>query len=89
MRNWTVKDEINLHKWVDDKGFKIVYLPQVEQWGFYHVDKPQEINGGFDKLVDLKQHFVKLKGDNLNVQIVSEAELQQELERAGMLPLVH
>lgn len=89
MRTWTVEDEINLCKLVDDRGFKIVYIPAVEQWGFYHVDKPQEIIGGFDKLVYLKQHFVKLKGDNLNVQIVSEAELQQELERAGMLPLVH
>lgn len=46
MRAWTVQDEINLCKWVDDRGFKLVYLPQVEQWGFYHVDKPQEINGG-------------------------------------------
>lgn len=89
MRAWTVQDEINLCKWVDDRGFKIVYLPQVEQWGFYHVAKPQEINGGFEKLVDLKQHFVKLKGDNANVQIVSAAELHAELERAGMLPVVH
>lgn len=89
MRNWTVQDEINLCAWVDGRGFKIVYLPQVEQWGFYHVDKPQEINGGFEKLVELKQHFVKLKGDNANVQIVSATELREELERAGMLPVVH
>lgn len=89
MRQWTVQDEINLFKWVDDRGFKIVYLPQVEQWGFYHVAKPQEINGGFDKLVELKQHFVKLKGDNVHVQTVSQAELHQELERAGMLPVIH
>jgi hypothetical protein len=89
MRKWTVEDEINLCKWVDAKGFKIVYLPQVEQWGFYHVAKPQEINGGFNKLVELKQHFVNLKGDNLNVQIVSAAELHEELERAGMLPVIH
>jgi hypothetical protein len=88
-RQWTVQDEINLCKWVDARGFKLVYLPQVEQWGFYHVDKPQEINGGFNKLVELKQHFVNLKGDNLNVQIVQAAELHQELERAGMLPVVH
>jgi hypothetical protein len=45
--------------------------------------------GGFEKLVDLKQHFVKLKGDNANVQIVSQAELHAELERAGMLPVLH
>lgn len=89
MRNWTIQDEINLCKWVDDRGFKIVYLPQVEQWGFYHVAKPQEINGGFNKLVELKQHLVNLKGDNLNVQIVSATELHAELERAGMLPVVH
>ncbi len=66
----------------------MVYMPQVEQWGFYHVDKPQEINGGFDKLVDLKQHFVKLKGGNNYVQVVSEAELREALERAGMLPII-
>ncbi len=89
MRAWTVQDEINLCKWVDDSGFKIVYLPSVEQWGFYHVAKPQEINGGFERLVDLKQHFVKLKGDNLNVFVVSEKELRAELERAGMLPVFH
>lgn len=86
---WTVQDEINLCKWIDDRGFHLVYLPQVKQWGFYHVDNPQEINGGFDKLVDLKQHFVNLKGDNANVQVVSEGELHEALERAGMLPVVH
>ena len=53
------------------------------------MDKPQEINAGFDRLVDLKQHMVKLKGDNANVQIVSQAELHEALERAGMLPVLH
>jgi len=86
-RQWTVQDEINLCKWVDDRGFKIVYLPEVEQWGFYHVAKPQEINGGFNKLVELKQHLVNLKGDKVNVQIVSQAELHEALGRAGMLPV--
>lgn len=89
MRNWTVQDEINLQRWVEAKGFKIVYMPEVEEYGFIHKDKPQEINGGFKRLVDLKQHFVNLKGENKNVQIVSAAELHQELERAGMLPVLH
>lgn len=89
MRAWTVQDEINLCKWVDDRGFKIVYLPEIEQWGFYHVSKKHEINAGFERLVDLKQHFVKLKGDNANVQVVSQAELHEALERAGMLPVLH
>ncbi len=89
MRTWVVEDEINLQKWVDSKGFSIVYLPQECEWGFVHKDKPNEVNGGFPNLSDLKQHFVKLKGDKANVQVVSQAELQQELERAGMLPLVH
>lgn len=89
MRNWTVQDEINLQRWVEAKGFKIVYMPEVEEYGFIHKDKPQEINGGFKRLVDLKQHFVNLKGENKNVQIVSAAELHQALERAGMLPVLH
>lgn len=89
MSNWTVQDEINLCKWVDDRGFKIVYVPNKKQWGFYHVGKPQELNLGFDSLVDLKQYFVKLKGDNQNVQVVSANELHEALERAGMLPVVH
>lgn len=86
MRQWTVQDEINLCKWVDDRGFKIVYLPEVEQWGFYHVAKPQEINGGFNKLVELKQHLVNLKGDNVNVQIVSEGDFQRAVATIGGLP---
>lgn len=89
MRKWTVQDEINLQRWVEAKGFKIVYMPEVEEYGFIHKDKPNEINGGFSRLVDLKQHFVNLKGENKNVQIVSEGEFQQALERAGMLPLIH
>lgn len=88
-RQWTVQDEINLQRWVEAKGFRIVYLPQVEEWGFIHESKPNEINGGFNKLVDLKQHFVNLKGENKNVQIVQAAELHEALERAGMLPVVH
>ena len=88
-RQWTVQDEINLCKWVDDRRFKLVYLSKVGQWGFYHVDTPEEINGGFERLVDLKQHFVKLKGENTNVQIVPKAELHEAMERAGMLPVVH
>lgn len=89
MRTWTVQDEINLCKWIDDRGFKMVYLPEIEQWGFYHVAKPQEISAGFDKLVDLKKYFVKLKGDSVDVQVVSEGEFHEALERAGMLPIIH
>ena len=89
MSKWTVQDEINLQRWVEVKGFRIVYLPEVEEYGFIHKDKPQEINGGFKRLVDLKQHFVNLKGENKNVQIVSQAELHEALERARMLPVVH
>lgn len=89
MSRWTVQDEINLQRWVEAKGFRIVYLPEVEEYGFIHKDKPQEINGGFKRLVDLKQHFVNLKGENKNVQIVQAAELHQALERAGMLPVLH
>lgn len=70
MRQWTVEDEINLIRWIDDKGFRLVFIPSVEQWGFYHVDKPKEINGGFDRLVDLKQYMVDLKGDNKGVCII-------------------
>lgn len=69
-RKWTVEDEINLIKWIDDKGFCLVFIPCVEQWGFIHKDKPQEINGGFDRLVDLKQHLVNMKGDNKDVCII-------------------
>lgn len=89
MTKWTVQDEINLQRWVEAKGFRIVYLPEIEEYGFIHKDKPQEINGGFKCLVDLKQHFVNLKGENKNVQIVQAAELHQALERAGMLPVLH
>ena len=89
MRAWTVEDEINLCKWVDDRGFRLVYLPQVEQWGFYHVDKPQEISGGFEKLVDLKQYLVKLKGDNANVRIVSEGDFQRAVETLGRVSKYH
>lgn len=89
MRNWTVQDEINLCKWVDDRGFKIVYMPQVEQWGFYHVAKPQEIDGGFHSLVDLKQHLVNLKGDRLNVQVVSEGDFLRAVETARGISNLH
>ena len=79
---WTVEDEINLCQWVTDVGFRLVYLPQYEQWGYYHIEKPNEIIGGFDKLVDLKQHLVKMKGDNKNVRVVSEGQFQQAVGKA-------
>lgn len=85
MRAWTVEDEINLCKWVDDRGFKIVYLPSEKEWGFTHKDKPQEVNGGFKHLSDLKQYLVNLKGDKKNVRIVSQGDFQQEMEKAWKL----
>lgn len=86
---WTVEDEINLVKWVEASGFRIVYLPEVEQWGFYHIDKPREINGGFERLVDLKQHLVNLKGDKKNVLVVSEGDFQRAVAAIGGLPNLH
>lgn len=86
---WTVEDEINLVRWVESKGLRLCYMPEVEQWGFYHIDKPREINGGFEKLVDLKQHLVNLKGDNKNVLIVSEGDFQRAVEKIGGLPKLH
>ena len=82
---WTVDDEIQLQRWVDAKGFKLVYLPSEKEWGFTHKDKPQEVNGGFKHLSDLKQHLVKLKGDNTNVRIVSQGDFQQEMEKTWKL----
>lgn len=79
---WTAEDEINLHQWIENRGFQIVYLPEVEEYGYIHKDKPQEINGGFKKFIDLKQHFVDLKGDKKNVKIVSESEFLQAMEYA-------
>lgn len=89
MKRWTVEDEINLCKWVEAKGFRLCYMPEVEQWGFYHIDKPREINGGFEKLVDLKQHLVNLKGDKKNVLIVSEGDFQRAVAEAGRLRKFH
>lgn len=86
-RQWTVEDEINLIKWIDDSGFKLVYLPQVEQWGFIHRDKPKEINGGFDRLVDLKQHMVNLKGDKHVCIILSETDYQKMAQARRVLNL--
>lgn len=86
---WTVEDEINLVSWVDARGFRLVYLPEVEQWGFYHIDKPKEINGGFEKLVELKQYLANLKGEKKNVQVVSEGDFQRALERAGRVRKYH
>ena len=87
-KQWTVQDEINLCKWVEDKGFKMVYLPEVEQWGYYHVSNKHEINGVFSRLVDLKQHFVKLKGDQ-NVCIVLSKEDYQKVAQAGGVHKLH
>lgn len=86
---WTVEDEINLVSWVGARGFRLVYLPEVEQWGFYHIDKPKEINGGFEKLVELKQYLANLKGEKKNVQVVSEGDFQRALERAGRVRKYH
>jgi len=79
---WTVEDELQLQSWIDSKGFNIVYLPKEKSWGFYHDSKPTEINGGFTGLSDLKQYFVKLKGDNKNVRIVQEGNFLEEVEKA-------
>lgn len=84
MTRWTVQDEINLIEWVDAMGFRIVYLPQLEQWGFLHSSKPKEINAGFEKLVDLKQHLVNLKGEKRNVQVVSEGDFQRAVEQRAL-----
>lgn len=85
--NWTAQDEINLHKWIEAKGFKIVYLPEVEQYGYTHDSGPQEINAGFNRLADLKQFFVNLKGDHKNVRIVSEGDFFTEMEKARKLQM--
>ncbi len=89
MTRWTVEDEINLCKWVEATGFRLCYMPQVEQWGYYHIDKPKEINGGFHKLVDLKQHLVNMKGDNKNVQIISEGDFQRAVETLRRISKYH
>lgn len=89
MSRWTVQDEINLQRWVEAKGFRIVYMPEVEEYGFVHMSKPNEINGGFKRLVDLKQHFVNLKGENKNVQIVSEGEFLKAVEDARRVQKLH
>ncbi len=86
---WTVNDELNLQAWVDKMGFKIVYLTKEHVWGYAHNDKPNEINGGFPNLSDLKQHFVNLKGENKNVRVVSQIEFQQEMEKARKLQKLH
>lgn len=89
MNRWTVQDEINLQRWVEAKGFRIVYLPEFEEYGFVHMSKPHEINGGFKRLVDLKQYFVNLKGENKNVQIVSEGEFHKAVEDARRVRKLH
>jgi hypothetical protein len=86
-RQWTVQDEINLIKWIDDKGFRLVFIPSVEEWGFYHVDKPTEINGGFDRLVDLKQYMVNLKGDTNVCIILPETDYQKMAQARRVLNL--
>lgn len=86
---WTVQDEIELCKWVDDAGYSIVYLPQVEEWGFIHRQKPQEINGGFNSLLDLKQHLANLKGVKRDVRIVSESNFYKEVEKARNIRKLH
>ena len=82
---WTVEDELQLQSWIDSKGFNIVYLPKENSWGFYHDSKPTEINGGFQHMSDLKQHFVNLKGDNKNVRIVAQGNFLEEVEKARRL----
>ena len=44
MRAWTVQDEINLCKWVDDRGFKLVYIPQVVQWHHTQTNEASKMN---------------------------------------------
>ena len=86
---WTPQDDLNLVRWINEKGLKICWIEDVKQWGFYHVDKPYEINGGFHDLVDLKQHLVNLKGENKNVRIVSESSFYREMEKIGKLRKLH
>lgn len=77
MSRWTIEDEINLQRWVNAKGFEIVYMPSVCEWGFIDKKKPGEINGGFKHLSELKQHFVNLKGDKKSIHLVSEGDFQK------------
>jgi len=86
---WTADDELNLHKWIDDKGIKIVYLPQRHEWGFHAHDKPTVILGGFKELAELKQYLSNLKGDRKNVRAVQEGDFLQEVEKAGGIPKLH
>lgn len=81
---WTVRDEVSLQKWVTEKGFSIVYLPEVLEFGFIHKDKPEEINGGFKSIEDLKQHLVNMKGDNKSVKIVSPGDFRYEMEKIAI-----
>ncbi len=85
MSRWTPQDEINLQRWIDDRGIKLVYLPGDKQWGYTEASEPKDINGGFRHLSELKQHLVKLKGDNKNVQIVSEGDFHGAVERIRKL----
>ncbi len=78
---WTVEDEIQLHKWIEAKGFKIVYLPQVAEWGYIHPSEPTEIIAGFNHLSKLKQYFANMKGDNKNVLLVSEGDFKQAIQK--------
>lgn len=80
MSRWTPEDEINLQKWVEEKGFFIVYMPQVNQWGYYHRSNNEEIFAGFNHLSELKQHFVNMKGGNKIISIVSEGDFMGAVE---------
>jgi len=80
MSRWTTEDEINLQKWVRDKGFHIVFIPQVEEWGYFHKSNPKEIIAGFNHLSELKQHFVDLKGDRKLISVVSEGDFMGAVE---------
>ncbi len=81
---WGVRDELELQNWVKEKGFSIVYLPEVMEFGFVHKDKPTEINGGFKSIEDLKQYLVNMKGDNKSVKIVNPGEFRFEMEKIAM-----
>ena len=86
---WSVEDEINFCKWFDSKGFKLCWLPQLEQWGYYHNDRPKVVMGGFNKLIELKQHLVDLKGERKNVSTISQDHAHKALEEIGGLPKLH
>ena len=81
---WSVRDEVGLHAWVKEKGFTIVYVPEVMEFGFVHKDNPTEINGGFKSIEDLKQYLVNLKGGNKSVKIVSPGDFRYEMEKIAM-----